>query len=404
MLERVVIVGASLAGLRAAQTLRREGFAGSLAVVGEEQHLPYRRPPLSKEFLAGAAERDSVPLGGHEEAEADWLLGRRATGLDLARGEVALEDGERLGFDGLVIATGASPRRLRGTPELDGVHVVRTIDDALGLREELRRGRPRVLVVGCGFIGSEIASTCRTLGLHVTVVDPLPLPLAPLGPLVGGVCAELQREHGVDLRLGCAVVEVEGHGSVERVRLSDGSTVDADLLVVGVGVTPATGWLEDSGLLLDDGVVCDETLAAHGRERIVAAGDVARWRHTLFDGRLVRVEHWSNAVEQGVAAAKRLLADPERAEPFVSLPSFWSDQFGVRIQSFGLPQLGDDAVLVEGSIEARQFLVVYTERGRAIGAVALNLPRALIAARDLLLQRGRIDELGQRAEASPAAV
>ena len=393
----VVVVGASLAGLRAAQALRGEGFAGLLTVVGAEAHLPYRRPPLSKELLSGTLHRDQLLLGTDAELEARWLVGRRAVALDPGRREVVLEDGEPLGFDGLVIATGAAAKRLPNVPNLEGVHVLRTLEDATALHEALGRGRPRVVVVGAGFIGSEVASSCRALGVEVTVVDPLPRPLASLGPMVGEACAGLQRDHGVDLRLGCSVLDVEGRTCVERVRLSDGTTVDTELVVTGIGVTPATGWLQGSGLLLDDGVVCDETLAVSGCEGVVAAGDVARWPHRLFDRRLIRLEHWTNAVEQGAAAAKTLLAGTGGGEPFATVPSMWSDQFDVRIQSVGLPRFADDAIVVEGSVEERRFLVVYVERGRVVGAVGFDMPRALAAARVLVARRASINELRAKA-------
>jgi NADPH-dependent 2,4-dienoyl-CoA reductase/sulfur reductase-like enzyme len=334
-----------------------------------------------------------LKLGGDADLEAQWLVGRRAAGLDLGRREVVLEDGERLEFDGLVIATGAAPRRFPNVPDLEGIHVLRTVEHATALHETLGRGRPRVVVVGAGFIGSEVASSCRALGVAVTVVDPLSHPLAALGPMVGEACAGLQREHGVDLRLGCTVQGVEGRERVERVRLSDGTTVEADVVVAGIGVTPATKWLEGSGLLLDDGVVCDETLAVTGCEAIVAAGDVARWPHRLFDGRRVRLEHWTNAVEQGGAAANTLLAGVGAGEPFAPVPSMWTDQFGVRIQSVGLPLFADEAILLQGSVEARRFLVVYSERGRVVGAVGFNMPRAVAAAKVLVARRASVDEL-----------
>jgi 3-phenylpropionate/trans-cinnamate dioxygenase ferredoxin reductase subunit len=391
--ERVLVVGASLAGTRAAQTLRDDGFNGALTIVGRELHQPYRRPPLSKEVLAGTMDPRKLSLGGESDLDARWLFGRRASALDLARREVALDNGERLAFDALVIATGAIPRRLPTVGNVKGVHVLRTLDDATALRETLSAQPHRVVVVGAGFIGSEVASSCRGLGLNVTVVDPVQHPLAPLGPMIGGVCEQLQRDHGVDLRLGCSVIEVEGDGRVERVRLSDGTAIDADVVVVGVGVMPDTDWLRGSGLLLDNGVACDETLAAVGQDAIVAAGDVASWPHPLFDRRRVRLEHWSNAVEQGVAAAKRLLAGPEGVEPFATIPSMWTDQFGIHMQAVGLPGLADETIVIEGSIEERRFTAACLERGRVVGAVAFDMPRALAAAKRLVARRASVEEL-----------
>jgi 3-phenylpropionate/trans-cinnamate dioxygenase ferredoxin reductase subunit len=402
VLERVLVVGASLAGLRAAQALRDQGFAGSLTLVGGEPHAPYRRPALSKEILAGTLHPHQLALGGDAGLDARWLMGRRASRLDLTRREIALDDGDRLEFDGLVIATGATARRLPSVPELPGMHVLRTLDDATALRETLSAGSPRVLVVGAGFIGSEVASSCRTLGLDVTVVDPMPQPLAPLGRMVGRVCEQLQRDHGVDLRLGCRVLGVDGRGRVERVRLSDGTTIDADVVVVGVGVIPETGWLDGSGLLLDNGVVCDATLAVVGCENIVAAGDIASWPHPLFDGRRIRLEHWTNAVEQGAAAAKRLLADIHAVETFATVPSMWTDQFGVHIQTVGLPGVADEMMVVEGRMDERRFVVACSERGRIVGAVGCDMPRALAAMKRFVARRASVQELNLKAAGSRA--
>jgi NADPH-dependent 2,4-dienoyl-CoA reductase/sulfur reductase-like enzyme len=393
MLDSVVVVGASLAGLRAAESLRAEGFAGSLTVVGAEAHLPYRRPPLSKEILVGTMRPQELMLADGAGLEARWLIGRRACQLDMARRDIVLDTGDRLGFDGLVLATGATANRLRELPDVEGVHVLRSLDDATVLRAALHLGRPHVVVVGAGFVGSEVASSCRELGLTVTVVDPAPHPLTPLGSIVGDLCAELQRDCGVDLRLGRSVVAVEGHGRVERVRLTDGTAIEADLVVVGVGVTPETSWLTGSGLQLDNGVVCDETLAAVGGDHIVAAGDVARWPHPLFDGRLVRLEHWTNAVEQGAAAARTLLAATGEAEPFATIPSMWTEQFGVRIQTVGLPALADRTAVLDGSLSQRRFVAVCSEGGRVVGAIGMDMPRALARMRPLIARRAAVGEL-----------
>ncbi len=389
MIERVAVVGASLAGLRAAQSLRRRGFDGSLTMIGEEEHLPYNRPPLSKEFLAGQVSLERVELGG-SDLDAEWLLGRRAVALDLERRAVVLEDGEAVPFDGLVIATGSSPRHLRACRDLAGVFELRTLDDCLALREAVSASTQQVVIVGAGFIGTEVASTCRTLGLDVVVVDPLPFPLAPLGVAVGRVCADIQRDHGVDLRLGRAVAELHGDGLVERVQLDDGTEIEADIVVVAIGVLPRVDWLADSGLRLADGVVCDRTLAAVGCERIVAAGDVARWPHQLFDDQMIRVEHWTNAVEQGGAAAETLMAEPGGATPYAAVPYVWSDQFGVKIQGLGLTHLAESGVVVEGSFDERRFVVACGKDGIVIGGVAFNSPRSLGPLRKLVAERCEI--------------
>lgn len=376
--RHIAVVGASLAGLRGVEALRRDGYAGRITLVGAERHLPYDRPPLSKQILAGTLEPAEIALRRDplEELELDLRLGVRAAGLDLEARELLLEGGERLAFDGLLIASGAAPRRLPGLAELAGLYVLRSLDDALALRGELAKG-PRVVVVGAGFIGSEVAATCRGRGLAVTLVEALAAPLAhALGPAVGAVCAGLHRDHGVDLRCGVGVAAVEGSGRVERVALSDGSRIEADLVVVGIGVVPEVGWLAGSGLALGDGVLCDATCAASA-PGVSAAGDVARWTNPLF-GEAMRVEHWTNAVEQGEAAARRLLRGPEEAPAYAPVPYVWSDQYDRKIQIAGRLGLGGEMRVVEGSLQERRFVALYGRAGRLTGAVAFNRPAALI--------------------------
>ena len=390
----IAVVGASLAGLRAAETLRREGYDGRLALVGAESHLPYDRPPLSKELLAGEWEPDQIALRKqpYDDLELDLRLGRRATRLDAVERVVELDGGrDRLEFDGLVVATGARPRTLPGTPALDGIFLLRTLDDCLAIRAHLER-RPRVVVIGAGFIGSEVAATCRGRGLQVTVLEMLATPLErAVGSVVGDACGRLHRDHGVDLRCGVKVAGFEGADRVERVRLADGSTIDADLVVVGVGVVPETRWLEHSGLSLDDGVVCDETcLAAPG---IVAAGDVARWPNPLFDGERMRVEHWTNATEQGVAAARRLLVDdPGAAETFAPVPFVWSDQYDVKIQVVGSIRGDDEVAVADGSLDEHRFVALFGRGGRLVGALGFSRPRLVMQYRRLIAERASWDD------------
>jgi NADPH-dependent 2,4-dienoyl-CoA reductase/sulfur reductase-like enzyme len=378
------VVGASLAGLRAVETLREHGYDGRLVLVGAEPSLPYDRPPLSKQVLAGDWSPDQIvlrPADSYPSLALDMRLGRRATGLDLDTRAVVLDDGERIDFDGLVIATGCRPRLLPGTPDVAGLHVLRTLDDALAIRDALET-TSRVVVVGAGFIGSEVAATCRMRGLDVTLLEALPIPLAKaLGEEMGAACAELHRDNGVDIRVGVAVEGLDGHGRVERVRLSDGGKVDADLVVIGVGVAPETAWLEGSGLVLRDGVVCDASCFASA-PGVVAAGDVARWHNPLF-GVDMRVEHWTNAAEQGVAAARALLAGAS-AEPFAPVPYFWSDQYDVKIQFVGMCAPGDELRIVHGSVAERRFVALYGRAGRLVGALALSRPRLLMAYRRLI--------------------
>jgi NADPH-dependent 2,4-dienoyl-CoA reductase/sulfur reductase-like enzyme len=299
-------------------------------------------------------------------------------------------------FDGLVVASGSSPRRLPAQPDLAGVFTFRTVDDALAVRE-LLDGRPRVVVVGAGFIGAEIAATCRQRRLDVTVLEALPQPMVRgLGPVLGAACAQLHRDHGVDLRLGVGVEAIEGDGRVERVRLADGTTVDADVLVVGVGTAPNTQWLQGSGLTIDNGVVCDETcLAAPG---IVAAGDVARWPNPLFDGELMRVEHWTNATEQAVHGAHRLL-DGEPGAPFAPVPFVWSDQYDVKIQTVGRVGADCDLHIAHGSIEQLQFVGLFGRGGRVVGALGFNRARLIMQYRRLIAARASWDDALAKAAA-----
>jgi NADPH-dependent 2,4-dienoyl-CoA reductase/sulfur reductase-like enzyme len=400
-LRTVVVVGASLAGLRATEALRREGFDGRIVLVGAEAHLPYDRPPLSKQLLAGEWEPQELALrrAPYDELDVELRLGVRATALDAAARVVTLEGGETLPFDGALLATGAAPRTLPGTPDLDGIFVLRTVDDALDLRARLGAA-PRVVVVGAGFIGSEVAATCRGRGLHVTVLEALPAPLVRgLGPVLGMVCGDLHRDHGVDLRLGVGVTAIEGDGRVERVRLDDGATVEADVVVVGIGVAPVTDWLEGSGLVLDNGVVCDETLlAAPG---IVAAGDVARWPNPLFDGEMMRLEHWTNAAEQGVAAARRLLVgEGDEPEPYAPVPFVWSDQYDRKIQTVGHFRGDDEMEVVYGTLDERRFVSVFGRDGRLVGALGFSMPAKVMQYRKMIEERATFAAAVERARAS----
>lgn len=386
-MQRIVVAGGSIAGFSAAAELRARGFDGEIRIVGDEPVRTYERPPLSKGVLAGddpagiewaAARADDLGI--------DWLLGERAAALDVASRTVRLATGGELGFDGLVIATGASPRRLAGQPDLAGVHVVRSVDDALSLRADLDAGPGRVVVVGAGFIGAEVAATCRRRGHEVTVIEPLSQPLERvLGPEVGAAIADVHRDEGVDLRLGVGVAAIEGTDRVERVRTTAGDVVDADVVVVGIGVVPNTGWLGGSGLPIDDGVRCDATtLVAPG---ITACGDVASWDSPRY-GR-VRIEHWDNAVDMGRAAGRRLLATDEGAAAYDPVPWFWSDQYDVRLQVAGrpvLPAAGGEVAVVDGAIGDDRFVVLYGRDGQVTGALAWGWPARAVRYRMALEQ------------------
>ena len=398
--NRVVVVGASLAGLSALEALRQEGFEGELIAVGAETELPYDRPPLSKQVLQGQWEPDKTMLrdqGQYDALGVTWHLGRRATALDPVARTVTLDDGEPLAYDGLVIATGATPRWLPGSRDLAGVHVLRTLRECLALRAELQTAS-RLCVVGAGFIGAEVAASARVQGVEVTVLEALPAPLSRAFPAeLGAACAGLHVDRGVDLRCGVTVAGFEGDGRVSGVRLGDGSVVEADVVVVGIGVVPETGWLESSGLSLDNGVVCDSTCATSA-PGVVAAGDIARWPNNLF-GETMRVEHWSNAVEQGAAAARRLLAAPGEAVEFAPVPYFWSDQYDTKIQFLGRCCPTDEARVVDGSIEERRFVALFARDGRLIGALAFNRPRLLMGYRKLLAAKTSFDDALAHAKA-----
>ncbi|MGW2914071.1 NAD(P)/FAD-dependent oxidoreductase [Streptomyces asoensis] len=364
-MNRIVVIGASAAGLAAAETLRREGYEGTLTLVGDEPHAPYDRPPLSKQVLAAEWERDRLPLRRPGELAAlglDLRLGAAATGLDTAGRRVRLADGGDVPYDGLILATGVRPRRLPG----GGAHVLRTLEDALALRERLAPGR-HLVVVGAGFLGAEAAAVARGLGVRVTLLEPAAVPLAhAVGEEIGRVLSRVHADRGVRLRCGVTVTEATGDG----VRLADGGTVEADEVLVAVGSAPNTEWLAGSSLTVADGVVCDAYLeAAPG---VYAAGDVARWHHPL-SGTSLRIEHRTNATGQGMAAARNLLR-PKARRPFAAVPYFWSDQYGTRIQAHGFLRDHDEVAVVEGALADRRFVAAYRTGDRVGGVLAVGMP------------------------------
>ncbi|BCB89802.1 ferredoxin reductase [Phytohabitans suffuscus] len=368
-------MGAGLAGLRTAEALRREGWAGGITVVGEEVHMPYTRPPLSKRILLAG--------GGHEEValrlrpsthETRWLLGRRVAHADLDSRLLTLGDGTKLPYDGLVVATGVRPRRLPasvGGPRA----VLRTIDDAAALSRRLSPGA-RVAVIGAGFIGCEVAAAAIARGCRVTVValDRVPMRV-PLGTTVGEELRRRHRDAGVDFRLGTSVTAVDDGGVV----LADGARVDADVVVEAIGSAPATGWLEGNGLDLTDGVVCDGTLRVQGRPGVVAVGDVARFPNALYDPVPRRIEHWQTAVDTSAHAAATLVGDltgePVDA-PFGTVPTFWSDQGVVSVRSVGQPGIADEVAVLEGDLSG-EAAVGYRRDGQLVGVVLLGMPKSL---------------------------
>lgn len=354
-MDRVVIVGASLAGLRCAQALRAKGFEGTITLFGDETVLPYDRPPLSKQVLAGEWEADRILLA--DDATYEKL------GLDLRLGAPVGAIAELPAHDALVIATGARPRMIEG-----GV-TLRTLDDALALKAAFA-SNPRVVVVGAGFIGAEVAATALGHGLDVTVLEALPQPLSRgLGEEVGAALGRLHTAHGVDIRCGVGVASIDANG----VHLADGSLVPGDLVVVGIGVVPNVEWLEGSGAELDNGVLCDETLAVVGIPNAWAAGDVARWPHAKYGE--IRIEHWTNAVEQGQHVAAAIMGD---VKPFATVPFVWSDQYEHRIQIVGRPAPTDEIKVVHGSLDAPPWVVEHVRDGDVMGVTGVDSPKLVM--------------------------
>ncbi|NEB02863.1 FAD-dependent oxidoreductase [Streptomyces sp. SID13726] len=371
--ENILVVGASASGLATVEALRRKGYTGALTVLGDEPHAPYDRPPLSKQVLAGDWEPARAQLRPGDflaGLDAEFRLGDRAAALHVPTRTVRTEAGHELSADAIVIATGVRARRLPGQDALAGVHVLRTLDDSLALRADLLAGS-RLVVVGEGVLGSEIAATARRLDLDVTLTGPLAAPMAlQVGPLVSGVLAELHTEHGVRLRLGTGVTGLTGaDGRVTGVELGTGEVLPADVVVVAIGAVPATDWLADSGLELDNGVVCDSRCRA--REGIHAVGDVARWHHEHL-GRLVRLENRTNATEQAMAVAAGILGD-ER--PYLPVPYFWTDQFDAKLQVHGFLPADAEVDVVEGDLAARRFVARYRVDGRVTGVLGWNMPK-----------------------------
>ncbi|WP_424862787.1 NAD(P)/FAD-dependent oxidoreductase [Streptomyces sp. MMS24-I29] len=383
----VVVAGASMAGLRAAEQLRAAGWDGPITLVGDEPHMPYNRPPLSKEVLAGKASFDSLAFRPRADVcDVQWRLGTRVVRAGLDRQVVELDDGETLPYRGLVVATGMRPRRLRCPGPVTGRHTVRTLDDARGLREALTRPGVRVVVVGAGFIGCEVAATAMALGAaEVTVVDPLPLPMVgPLGELLAGALLRRHEQRGIRFALGTGVTAFRGKDRVTGVALADGRVLAADVVVESVGSVANTEWLEGNGLDLSDGVLTDEHLRVGGRPDVIAVGDIARFPNSRYDGVPRRVEHWSIPTDTAKHAAKvltdHLTGADDGLAPFAPLPTFWSDQHDFRLQSFGTPALGKDDVRVLDGDPDGDVLVGYHRVDRLVGVVALGGRAAAAAA------------------------
>ena len=380
VINHIVVVGASLAGLRTAEALRREGHAGRITMIGAEPNFPYDRPPLSKQFLTGDWEDEKLTLrrGDSSGLGVDWRLGCEAVSLGSDSLEIVLVNGERVDdADAVILATGARPRRLPFGQDLEGILALRTLADAHLLRSGIETSS-RVVVVGAGFIGMEVAASCRSKGLEVTVVDPLPAPLVRgLGPILGERVATRHREEGVVFHLGIGVEGFAGQERVTAVRLSDGTLLPADLVVVGVGAAPATEWLAGSGLEIDNGVCCDAT-GFTGRPGVFALGDCARWENANYPER-PRFEHWTSAVEQSEVIAKRIVH--WEAVGYAPIPYVWTDQFDLRIAIAGEIREGDEMRICQGQIEEDRFLALFGREGRLVAAVGFKRPRHLNACR-----------------------
>jgi NADPH-dependent 2,4-dienoyl-CoA reductase/sulfur reductase-like enzyme len=402
-MDRLVIVGASLAGLRAAQAARKAGFDGAVVMVGAERHRPYTRPPLSKELLAGehTVDRVELPCDG---LGIEWRLGAPAARLDRGRRRVVLSDAEEIEYDRVILATGSRPRPWPGDgAQLDGVHVLRELDDALALRAAFDR-RPRVAIVGAGFIGCEVAATARKEDLEVTLIDIAPTPMLPLGAELGAWCAELHRDHGVDMRLGTGVARLLGDGRVAAVELADGERIPADVVVVGLGALPNTEWLAGSGLSVDPGLACDATLTAIGDADVLGAGDIVAWPHPLADGETIRIEHWTVAAEQGQLAGRNVLLAPDERKPYDAPPYFWSDQYDKKIQSLGFPGRAEAIELLESTPDRARLVYGGERDGRLVGIIAINAARRLGTYRMTLEDPPGLDELRARLADDPAAL
>ncbi|MAI80910.1 MAG: hypothetical protein CL917_18370 [Deltaproteobacteria bacterium] len=385
--ERIVVVGASLAGVRGIEALRNAGYAGEIVAVSVEKDMPYDRPPLSKQFLKGKLEESQISLRrkGFDDLAVEWRLGTRATKLNSGHKMIELSTGDTLEYGGLMIATGSAPRSLPAAEGLQGVHLLRSLEDARGLRSGLQKGG-RLVVIGAGFIGMEVAASAHELGLEVTVVEALSGPLLRgLGEKLGETIGNRFRERGVVLRCGVGVDGFIGEGQVEGIQLADGTAIEADHVLIGIGTIPVCDWLEDSGLELNRGILCDATGATNLPD-VVAAGDVACWRDPRSEEH-VRYEHWTSASEQGVVAARRLLAGPSAVDDLVPLPYVWSDLFELRLAMLGEPASADEMHVCHGELSSERFLALMGKQGVFIGAVGLKRPRELNGCRKLLADR-----------------
>ena len=402
----LVVVGASLAGLRAVEAVRGDGWTGTIALVGSEKHLPYDRPPLSKECLSGddwtdTTFREEVKI--REELDVELVLGTPASAIDTANKTITVGD-RTIEYGSLVVATGAHARHLPGTEGMAGIYTIRDVDDSLALREELKNDESprRVTVVGAGFIGSEVAAVANKLGHDVTIVEALDTPLVhAIGERMGAALTKVHERHGTTVMTGVSVDEIVGDARVEKVRLSDGTELDTDVLVVGIGAVPTTGWLENGDLTVDNGVVADQYL--HAGHDVWAAGDIVRWPNALFDDVAegpMRIEHWTSAAEQGARAARNAV-NPDEAKAYETVPYFWSDWYDSRVQFVGIATAKDDVeieVVMGDDSTGGPFTALYRAGDRIIGCLALDMRAEVMKFRRLIAKSASWDEALELAE------
>lgn len=393
-MRRIVVVGASLAGHRAAHALRGLGYDGELTVIGSERHHAYDRFPLSKAFLTRSTDRAGLELDG-APADVDWRLGETATQLDLAGRHVILGDRTSVRFDGLVVASGARPRDVAIVDGVRGAFVLRTVEDAEELRAVLEQRTRRLVVVGGGLIGTEVAATASAQGHHTTLVDPSGLPTArAVGVPVAEHLRRLHRAAGVHVRLRRRARRLDVKaGAVAGVVLDDGSRVPADVVVMATGTVPNVEWLQGSGLRVSQGLVCRPTLHAEGSERIVGAGDVVRAPQTLLGGESPRVEHWASTLDHADLAAANLLVRPAEARSLTALPTFGTVIHGARIRAVGFPQAADRSQVVWGSVETGEALVALGRGSQLVAVVSLNAHERLASVVDQLRPGRSVDDL-----------
>ncbi|MEV4312768.1 FAD-dependent oxidoreductase [Actinocrispum sp. NPDC049592] len=378
-LERIVIVGAGVAGLRAAERLRELDYDGEVVIIGDEPRWPYHRPLVSKDLLAGSDRPSDLTLQRHVETGARWRLGTRAERLDTQRKVVGLPGGEEIKYDGLIIATGVEPRHMKGVPRHSPrVHTLRTVDEAMALKKTIHDNDLPIVVLGTGYIGCDVAASSRKMGRDVTMVGRSRFPLKALGNEVASAVDHLHRKHRVRMAMNTDIRNWVVSDDNIAMHTTDGQLLVAGAVVLAIGSIPSVDWARGSGLILEDGILCDAQLFAAGADNVVVAGDCGRWPNLRFSETPRRVEHWINAVEMGRAAAENLLVGREKATPFTPIPRVWSGQYGMRLQIAGVPALGKDVVHLEDGVPGTPGITGYVRDGKLVGVCGWDAPRKMI--------------------------